>query len=117
MENLINNIKDKGVEIKDTAVIFCKEHKEEIFLVAALILTTCGWVYFGRKYHTAETIIKEKDVIIEGKDSMIKILSTETARLKKLCNAKDEIMASTMSDGFRCGSSECGRQMAYKRWN
>lgn len=138
MVNLINNIKDKAIEIKDTAVNFCKEHKEEVILGTALTIATCGCAYFGIKYHTAEAIIDEKNNIIKGKDSIINNLKKDNANyssqlkvneliinnnreqinsLKKLCNGKDEVMDFTMSDGFRHGSPECARQMAYKRRN
>lgn len=40
MMNLINNVKNKAIKIKDSAVNFCQEHKSEVIGGVALAVTT-----------------------------------------------------------------------------
>lgn len=134
--NLVNKVKNKVIEIKDSTINFCEEHKE-ILAGIALTATTCGCAYFGIKYYKAESIIDKQGNIIKNKNSIINNLINNNSKLssqlkvkdsiindcheqikslKSLCNGKDKVMDFTMSDGFRHGSPECARQMSYKRW-
>ena len=129
-DNVINNIKIKATEAKDNTIKFLKEHKDEIIVGAILII-------FGYEFHANKTAVIEKDSIIKNKNKIIDSYAKENSNLssqlkikdliindcydeidylKELCNKKDEVFDLTMSDGFRHGSQECARQMAYKRW-
>jgi hypothetical protein len=133
-DNVINNIKIKVIEAKDNTIKFLNQHKYEIVI---RVILTGGAIFFGYKYFTAKTTIIEKDSVIKYKNKIIDSYAKENSNLssqlkikdliindcydeidylKELCNKKDEIFDLTMSDGFRHGSQECARQMAYKRW-
>lgn len=128
MMNLINNVKNKAIKIKDSAVNFCQEHKSEVIGGVALAVTTSFCIYLGIKNHEKDQLIKGKDDTIDNlakevkqltgqmkiKDSIIHSNNERIDFLKDLCERKDEVMCAVMSDGLRYGSPLCGQQMGYK---
>lgn len=125
---LLDDVKRKIISIKNNATIFYEEHKAETIEGAALIATTSLSLYLGIKINENDRLLKEcgnkvnyltKEINqlskqMKIKDSIIQYNNKRIWFLKDLCERKDGIMCSVISDGLRHGSPLCAQQMGYK---
>lgn len=128
MVNLINNVKNKAIEIKDTTVNFWQDHKIEIIEGAITVVATSFCIYFRNTNNEKNRLINEQENTInilakevnqlKGqtriKDAVIQSNHEKIKFLEDLCERKDQVMRSVMSDGLRYGSPLCAQQMGYK---
>ena len=128
MRNLINNVKNKAIEIKDTTVNFWQDHKIEIIEGATTVVVTSFCIYLRIKNNEKNELINCKENTINKltkevnqlkgetriKDAIIQSNNERIIFLEDLCERKDKVMRTVISDGLRYGSPLCAQQMGYK---
>ena len=109
----IETMKEKLRIKTNSAVAWAKENKATVTLGAIAIGSTAVACVLGKKYvdlNEVYTLLQEQYQELSKEN--IKLI-VDNMNLENLCFQKDGVMKTAISDGLRCGSSECARQMSY----
>ena len=109
----IETMKEKFKAKTDNTVTWIKENKTTVVLSAIAIGSTAVACVLGKKYvnlNEVYTLLQEQYQELSKEN--IKLI-VNNMNLENLCFQKDGVMKTAISDGLRCGSSECARQMSY----
>lgn len=100
--------KEKVVKKTESAKEYVINHKGQVVaygIAAASLGTSC---VLGYKLIDSKKVIVELNKTIANQKNRIGIL-------EELCIVKDEFFDYAISEGTRCGSTWCARQLAYKK--
>ena len=109
----LNDKKEDNINPNKTSVLdWIKKHENEI-KTAAIPIGGAALIAFG--YLIGNNSKENVNLKISKLKLDNLLLTSRINDLEQLCFEKDSVMNKVMSDGFRHGSPESARQMAYKR--
>lgn len=121
----MNQMNENEISIRQKIKRFCSEHKSVVVIAKNICIGIGFFVlgYYAKEHFDSITITNlenENDFLRKHNKDILESFgecANTLSDLEKRCYLKDKIMCTTAADGLRHGSSECGRQLAYKRWS